>query len=188
MLHGTTVATNIALEHKGAEVGLITTEGFRDILHIARHKKPHNFSLQQELPWQSRPLVRRRHRLTVQANGSPRPRARSSCPWTRLRCASAHGRCGKRESTPSPSACCMPTSTRLMSSASSRSFRRNVPTRTSRSPARCCPSTGNSSASRQPVSTPMWAHGSRAMSAGCSRAYAMLVFRAAFASCSPRAA
>ena len=55
LLHGTTVATNITLEHKGAEVGLITTEGFRDILHIARHKKPHNFSLQQELPWQVAP-------------------------------------------------------------------------------------------------------------------------------------
>ena len=38
----------------------------RDIIHIARHKKPYNFSLQQELPWQSRPLVKRRHRLTVQ--------------------------------------------------------------------------------------------------------------------------
>ena len=44
---------------------MITTEGMRDILHIARHKKPLNFSLQQELPWQSRPLVKRRHRLTV---------------------------------------------------------------------------------------------------------------------------
>ena len=65
LLHGTTVATNIALEYKGAEVGLITTEGFRDILHIARHKKPYNFSLQQDLPWQTRPLVKRRHRLTV---------------------------------------------------------------------------------------------------------------------------
>ncbi|MEZ5100217.1 MAG: hydantoinase B/oxoprolinase family protein [Thermoleophilia bacterium] len=64
-LHGTTVATNIALTHTGAEVGMITTDGMRDILHIARHKKPLNFSLQQELPWQSRPLVRRRHRLTV---------------------------------------------------------------------------------------------------------------------------
>jgi 5-oxoprolinase (ATP-hydrolysing) len=63
--HGTTVATNIVLEHKGAEVGMITTEGFRDILHIARHKRPFNFSLQQDLPWQSHPLVRRRHRLTV---------------------------------------------------------------------------------------------------------------------------
>ena len=45
---------------------MITTEGMRDILHIARHKKPLNFSLQQELPWQSRPLVKRRHRLTVE--------------------------------------------------------------------------------------------------------------------------
>jgi 5-oxoprolinase (ATP-hydrolysing) len=65
LLHGTTVATNIVLTHSGAEVGMITTEGFRDILHIARHKKPLNFSLQQELPWQSRPLAKRRHRLTV---------------------------------------------------------------------------------------------------------------------------
>jgi 5-oxoprolinase (ATP-hydrolysing) len=65
LLHGTTVATNIVLTHSGAEVGMLTTEGFRDILHIARHKKPYNFSLQQELPWQSRPLVKRRHRLTV---------------------------------------------------------------------------------------------------------------------------
>ena len=53
------------LTHDGADVGMITTEGFRDIIHIARHKKPLNFSLQQELPWQSRPLVRRRHRLIV---------------------------------------------------------------------------------------------------------------------------
>ena len=65
LLHGTTVATNIVLTHSGAEVGMLTTHGFRDILHIARHKKPFNFSLQQELPWQSRPLVKRRHRLTV---------------------------------------------------------------------------------------------------------------------------
>src|SRR3954464_1454797 len=65
LLHGTTVATNIVLTHTGAEAGMITTHGFRDIVHIARHKKPFNFSLQQELPWQSRPLVKRRHRLTV---------------------------------------------------------------------------------------------------------------------------
>lgn len=65
VVHGTTVATNTALTHKGAEVGMITTEGFRDILHIARHKKPHNFSLQQDLPWQTKPLVKRRNRLTV---------------------------------------------------------------------------------------------------------------------------
>jgi 5-oxoprolinase (ATP-hydrolysing) len=65
ILHGTTVATNIVLTHSGAEVGLITTEGFRDILHIARHKRPYNFSLHCELPWQANPLVMRRHRLTA---------------------------------------------------------------------------------------------------------------------------
>ena len=65
ILHGTTVATNIVLQHTGADVGLITTEGFRDILHIARHKRPYNFSLYQDLPWQADPLVRRRNRLTV---------------------------------------------------------------------------------------------------------------------------
>jgi N-methylhydantoinase A len=64
--HGTTVATNIVLEHNGAEVGMITTEGFRDVLHIARHKRPYNFSLYQDLPWQKYPLVKRRNRLTVQ--------------------------------------------------------------------------------------------------------------------------
>lgn len=39
-LHGTTVATNAVLEGKGAKVGLITTEGFRDILQIARSFVP----------------------------------------------------------------------------------------------------------------------------------------------------
>ena len=44
---------------------MITTEGYRDILHIARHKKPLNFSNYQDLPWQRYPIVRRRYRLTV---------------------------------------------------------------------------------------------------------------------------
>ena len=65
VFHGTTIATNIVIEHNGATVGLITTEGYRDILHIARHKKPHNFSNYQDLPWQRYPIVRRRYRLTV---------------------------------------------------------------------------------------------------------------------------
>jgi len=65
LFHGTTVATNIVLEHGGAKVGLITTEHFRDILHIGRKKRPLNFSSQQDLPWQHRPLVLRRHRMPV---------------------------------------------------------------------------------------------------------------------------
>jgi N-methylhydantoinase A len=40
LLHGTTVATNAILEGKGARVGLVTTEGYRDILQIARSFVP----------------------------------------------------------------------------------------------------------------------------------------------------
>ncbi len=65
VFHGTTIATNIVIEHNGARVGMLTTEGYRDILHIARHKKPLNFSNYQDLPWQRYPIVRRRYRLTV---------------------------------------------------------------------------------------------------------------------------
>ena len=39
-LHGTTVATNAVLEGKGARVGLIVTEGYRDIMQIARSFVP----------------------------------------------------------------------------------------------------------------------------------------------------
>ena len=39
-LHGTTVATNAVLEGKGARVGLITTEGYRQIMQIARSFVP----------------------------------------------------------------------------------------------------------------------------------------------------
>ncbi|MGO4832041.1 hydantoinase/oxoprolinase family protein, partial [Rhizobiaceae sp. 2RAB30] len=65
VFHGTTVATNMVIERAGAEVGMITTRGFRDILHMARHKRPHNFSLQFDVPWQSKPLIKRRNRLPV---------------------------------------------------------------------------------------------------------------------------
>ena len=40
VLHGTTVATNAVLESKGARVGLITTQGFKQILHLARSQTP----------------------------------------------------------------------------------------------------------------------------------------------------
>lgn len=65
LFHGTTIATNMVIERKGAEVGMLTTRGFRDILHMARHKRPHNFSLQFDVPWQSKPLVKRRNRLPI---------------------------------------------------------------------------------------------------------------------------
>jgi len=65
VMHGTTTATNALLEHDGARTGLLTTKGFRDVLHIGRHQRPQNYSIMQDIPWQNRPLVLRRHRLSV---------------------------------------------------------------------------------------------------------------------------
>ena len=63
--HGTTVATNTIAQHDGAKTGLITTKGFRDIIHIARQKKHLTYSVQIEPPWQKHPLVERRYRIPV---------------------------------------------------------------------------------------------------------------------------
>ncbi|QDL94606.1 hydantoinase/oxoprolinase family protein (plasmid) [Paroceanicella profunda] len=71
VLHGTTTATNAILEHDGALTGLITNEGFRDILHIGRHQRPQHYSIRQEVPWQDRPLVKRRHRKVVAGRLAP---------------------------------------------------------------------------------------------------------------------
>ena len=51
-VHGTTVATNAVLERKGARIGLITTEGFRDVLEIGRQMRHQMYDLvlQPETP------------------------------------------------------------------------------------------------------------------------------------------
>ena len=71
IFHGTTVATNAALQYRGAKAGMITTRGFRDIVHIGRHQRPHHYSIQQGIPWQDQPLVRRRHRKVVTERLAP---------------------------------------------------------------------------------------------------------------------
>jgi N-methylhydantoinase A len=65
VFHGTTVATNAVLEHRGAEAGMVTTRGFRDVVHIGRHQRPQHYSIMQDIPWQARPFVKRRHRHVV---------------------------------------------------------------------------------------------------------------------------
>jgi N-methylhydantoinase A len=71
VLHGTTSATNAVLEHKGARTGMLTNDGFRDVVHIARHQRVEHYSIMQELPWQNRPLVKRRYRKVVQGRLIP---------------------------------------------------------------------------------------------------------------------
>jgi N-methylhydantoinase A len=47
---GTTIATNAVLEGKTAATGMITTQGFRDILELARQRRPHLFDLDVQKP------------------------------------------------------------------------------------------------------------------------------------------
>lgn len=58
LLHATTIATNAILERKGAATGLITTQGFRDILIIGRQKRYETYDLHINKP---KPLIQRRH-------------------------------------------------------------------------------------------------------------------------------
>ena len=68
IVHGTTVATNALLEHKGARVGLLTTEGHRDILEMREGLKDDRYNLRQAPP---EPLVPRHLRLGVRERIRP---------------------------------------------------------------------------------------------------------------------
>ncbi len=50
LAHGTTVVINALTERKGVKVGLVTTEGFRDSLEIARGNRPDFFNLHYRKP------------------------------------------------------------------------------------------------------------------------------------------
>lgn len=70
IVHGTTLVTNALIERRGATIGLITTEGFRDTLEMGRELRYDPFDLTLQSP---EPLVPRVRRLTVKerigANG-----------------------------------------------------------------------------------------------------------------------
>jgi N-methylhydantoinase A len=48
--HGTAVATNALIQHRGVKTGLVTTDGFRDLLEIGRQKRPDLYDLQADKP------------------------------------------------------------------------------------------------------------------------------------------
>ena len=62
IVHGTTVATNALLEHKGARLGLLTTEGHRDVVEMREGLKDDRYNLRLPPPEQ---LVPRKLRLGV---------------------------------------------------------------------------------------------------------------------------
>ena len=59
LVHGTTLVSNALIERKGAVTGMITTDGFRDVLEIGREQRYDLYDLFLEMP---EPLAPRRRR------------------------------------------------------------------------------------------------------------------------------
>ena len=111
LAHGTTVVINALTERKGVKVGLITTEGFRDTLEIARGNRPDFFNLHYEKPKPFVPRYLRRelpgpHHLQGRGAEAARPFGPAGDPRRFPR---------PRASRRSPSASCIPTPIRAMS-------------------------------------------------------------------------
>jgi len=68
VVHATTVATNAIIEGKIARSGFVTTEGFRDLLEIARQVRPSLYDTQFE---KTKPLVPRDRAVTVRERLGP---------------------------------------------------------------------------------------------------------------------
>ncbi|QDL94684.1 hydantoinase/oxoprolinase family protein (plasmid) [Paroceanicella profunda] len=68
LMHGTTIGLNAIIQRRGARIALVVTEGFRDILEIARSRMPSSFDLHAA---KEDPLVPRLRVLEIGARFSP---------------------------------------------------------------------------------------------------------------------
>jgi N-methylhydantoinase A len=62
VVHATTLVTNALIERKGAKVALLATAGFRDVIELARERRPDIYRLDV---WRPEPLVPRHLRFDV---------------------------------------------------------------------------------------------------------------------------
>ena len=121
--HGTTVATNTLIQHRGALTGLITTAGFRDLAEIGRQRRQHLYDLQAD---KAPVLVPRSLRLEVGERLRHDGRVEHALDEVQVREAVRRLRAAVRALAVGFS---IPTSTAVTSAACARSSRRNFPRR-----------------------------------------------------------
>ena len=141
--HGMTVGTNALLEERGARTALVATDGFADLLDIARQNRPDLYRLCAPKP---APLVA--PRAALRGRGAHRPRGGGRA--ARRRGASSGWPRRSARAAPSRwrSACSSPTSTPRTSGASPSACARSFPASTSPPRTRSCPSFASTSAAR----------------------------------------
>lgn len=96
-LHGTTVATNAVLEGKGARVGLITTDGYRQVMQIARSFVPGG--LAGWIVW-PKPVPLAALEDTIECAGGWMRKATKSPRWMKPKCAKPSPPCAIAASKP----------------------------------------------------------------------------------------
>src|SRR5215217_4429136 len=125
LAHGMTVATNALLERNGARTALVTTEGFKDVLEIARQNRPSLYDLTQDRP---PPSSRGTCASRLEREWDPKARSKPSTKraWTRPSRPSA-----RLMSRRLPCACSSPSCTRITNRGSGRRCARRTRTCTS---------------------------------------------------------
>ena len=151
LAHGTTVATNALIQRRGGKVALVTTAGFKDLLEIGRQTRPKIYDLKADHP---EPLVPREHRFEVAERVGPAGEVIRPLGACRHRArAVADVQASGAESV----AVCFLFSFLNPEHERPRRARRcgrRCPAWTSRSPARCSPSSASTSGSPPLCSTP----------------------------------
>ncbi len=150
VLHGTTVATNLILEGKGAVAGLLTTAGFRYVLEIGR----------QDIPRRSNMFGWQKPQAAGAAGAHLRSRRQARARRRRKRAARRGGRHPCRARTQGGGrqrdrrcASCIPTRATPMKSAPPRFCAPSIPPRWFHCRAKSCPCSANTSAAWRRSST-----------------------------------
>ena len=145
--HGTTVASNAILEHKGARTGLITTKGFRDVLEIRNLRMPRLY----DIAWTKPPPLVAAPPAGARSTSASTPAARSSGrsirPMPSARCAACWTRASQAIAV-----CLLNCLRQPGARAADQGDQRFGWRRTcrSRSAPRCCPRSRSTSAPRAP--------------------------------------
>ena len=139
-IHGTTVATNALIERKGVKAALLTTAGFRDVLHIGRQTRPKLYDFFEQRP---DPLIPRHLRFEVPERMLYTGEVHQ--PLDDAAVTASPPRSGARTSAWWPSACCTRTPIRPTSAGCASSCSRSYRSSRSRCRATSCLSSRNTS-------------------------------------------